>query len=305
MVQRDLAHVLGQTHRQSPGRVDGAGEHIGDAATALFSRRHRPQQGVGGLVLGHQGVHPAADDHHHGGSAGVGYRLHQLALHSGEVKVDRVAGLAHGGVDHQARTGTHEYHRHARHFGGFHRVEEARPVLATIGAAKGVGDLGVRERCSQACQRSDMWGEVWSGGERTARLWELILNGAFLGLLRARAATALVDDLQVRGVVVVTLQQSRVVGVGANHRHAGDMAGERQHPVVLQQHRALGGGTASQGSLGRCVEDRHGRVWIHIGRFEETQLELLCQHPGTRLVHQCLVEASSGDLVGKVPVALE
>ena len=98
------------------------------------------------------------------------------------------------------------------------------------------------------------------------------------------------EDLGVGGVVVVALQQPRVVGVGAENGDLRDRRVEGQHPVIGQQADAVDGRPPGQIPLIVGVVHGDGFVGVDIGLLEQAQGQFLGQYPFAGGVDVALVD---------------
>src|SRR5207247_10950411 len=94
----------------------------------------------------------------------------------------------------------------------------------------------------QACKRGDVRSEIRARCVASASRWRKKPLG--LDILRGCE-----EELQVRRVVVIALQQPFVVGTGSNDRNAFYRRSKRKHPVVGQQDGRLCNGLTGQLAL--------------------------------------------------------
>jgi len=121
-----------------------------------------------------------------------------------------------------------------------------------------------------------MGGVVWPRGVGAPRRRDEIGRGGLGG--------SRVDNLQVRRVVIVTLEQASVVRAGADHRHTAQACREREHSVVLQHDHGLGSRPVRQRPLGGGLEGGRRRLLVYVGLLEEAKAHLETQHTAHRRV---------------------
>ena len=139
----------------SPGRIDQrSASAASSSSTRVWTR-------------------PLIDDHH-GRRVGRGDGGDEFALYAGEVEVGGVAGLADRGAGHETRSRPDEDDGDIGGLGRGDRGGDPGCVVAGVGAALLVGDLGVGQRGPQAGERCDVRGVVRAGLEGAARLGQLV-----------------------------------------------------------------------------------------------------------------------------------
>ncbi len=261
---RQLPRVTWHGYRQPAAGIDVAEKYIGHGQPALFTRE--PRLNYGGHVGGGptQRKRAPIDQDHNGGFSRCMYRPDQILLHAREVEAGDIVTFAAGGA-WSVPLGLADHHhghvRFARRLGGLGDLIHA---FADNVAARNVGHLGSRKFAANAFQH---------GHDR--------LGDAF-------------------GNVVAELV-TPIVGIGADDGDGTHALCDRQNTaVVFQQHNASPRGIESQLPVSLTVDVMLGVLHIHIGLFEKSQPEFLCENPAHGTINQSHGDSAFPDAFDQV-----
>ena len=184
---------------------------------------------------------PSRDEHEHDRCARRGDGEDELLLHAGQVERGDVAALARGAVVGEAGTLPHHHDGDVAAGGGVDGGGESGPVVVRDAAALDVHELDARKLRGEGVEDR---GDVIDAAGAVDVDAAVDRHGEHV----ASALQDLEQRLDVGDVRVVTEQVPGARGVRPDHRDRA-RGGERQHPVVLQQHEAVGGDRAGEISL--------------------------------------------------------
>ena len=226
-----------------------------------------------------QRQHAAADDHDDGRRAGRHHAGDELRLRARELEAGRVARFADGAVGRESRAAADADDRDVRLARGSDGRGDSRRVGVADVAAPRVRDTGAGRRCADSGEQRHVRGKVWFAG-----------------------AT---HDLEVCGVMIVALEEPRVVRGRPDDRDAPRLRAERQHPGVGEQAASARRHRPRQCPLlGGVVHLRRaGRVDVR--PLEEAEVELLAEHATHRAVDEHFGHRPRRHQCGKLPIAVE
>ena len=281
-----LAHRPRIGDGELPARIGLAAQHVGDRGRAFLAGEPRHDDRRAMLVDPRARRRAPRHEHQDDRRARRQHGADELLLDARKIERRPVAELAARAVLGEPRLVAHDQHRDVGGGGQLDRL----------------GETGVGRACDvAAASERHAWSRSAHGARRAPTATRsppgAISADSTPGVER-RAAPAVEhvpQRLDVGRVRVVAEQIAGRVRIRADHGDRPDTGGQRQNPVVAQQHDALAGDRARELAVRRrrCCRGRGGGVDVRL--VEEAEVELRAQNPPHRLVERLLGEEPGAD----------